>query len=97
MNGQDRGCREVFYDPRGLLQGETARASLHAKCVIADGGRAFVGSANFTEAAQLRNIEFGLVVTDAAIAFAAERHVDGLIGAGHLLPLALKGQADEPA
>ncbi len=80
---------QMFYDPRSLIEGETGRANLHAKCVVADGTRAFIGSANFTEAAQLRNIEIGLLVTDAAIASAAERHIDGLISAGHLWPLAL--------
>ena len=52
---------EVFYDPRSLTEGDGSRASLHAKCVVVDGAKAFIGSANFTEAAQFRNIEIGLV------------------------------------
>jgi phosphatidylserine/phosphatidylglycerophosphate/cardiolipin synthase-like enzyme len=80
---------EIFYDPRGLDELETRRASLHAKCVVIDGIRALIGSANFTEAAQLRNIEIGLVTTDASIADAVERHIGALIAAGHLRPLAV--------
>jgi len=78
---------EFYHDPRSLAPGETARASLHAKCVVVDGVKSFIGSANLTEAAQLRNIEIGLVVTGALIAEAVERHVDALIASGHLQPL----------
>ena len=49
----------LFYDPRSLLSGDK-RASLHAKCVVVDRARAFVTSANFTDAAQRRNIEAGV-------------------------------------
>lgn len=80
---------DLFYDPRGLTQGESLRASLHAKCVVIDGVKAFIGSANLTEAAQLRNIEIGLVVTGALIADAVERHFEALIAGGHLQLLSL--------
>ena len=80
---------DLFYDPRSLAQDESNRASLHAKCVVVDGVKAFIGSANLTEAAQLRNIEIGLVVTGALIADAVERHFEALIGGGHLKPLSL--------
>ena len=81
---------DLFYDPRSLAQGESNRASLHAKCVVVDGVKAFIGSANLTEAAQLRNIEIGLLVTGALIADAVERHFEALIAGGHLRPLLLK-------
>jgi len=80
---------ELFYDPRSLAAGEGPRASLHAKCVVVDGAKAFIGSANLTEAAQLRNIEIGIVTADSAIAAAIERHINALIEAGHLQPLPL--------
>ena len=49
---------EVFYDPRGLQPGGSGpRAVQHAKCVVIDDAEALVTSANFTEAAQERNIE----------------------------------------
>ena len=38
------------------------RGSLHAKCVVVDRSTALVTSANFTEAAQHRNIEAGLLI-----------------------------------
>jgi phosphatidylserine/phosphatidylglycerophosphate/cardiolipin synthase-like enzyme len=81
---------DLFFDPRGVAEGESHRASLHAKCVVVDGVRALIGSANLTEAAHQRNIEIGVVVTG-VIAEAAERHVDALIMGGHLqaIPLGL--------
>jgi hypothetical protein len=74
---------DLFYDPRGLAE-TVDRASLHAKCVVVDGARALVGSANLTEAAQLRNIEIGLLVTSSRIATALESHIQSLIAANHL-------------
>ena len=79
---------DLFFHPRGLASGQTSHASLHAKCVVVDGVKAFIGSANLTEAAQLRNIEIGVgVIGD--IAGAVERHFDALIAAGHLQQLSL--------
>jgi phosphatidylserine/phosphatidylglycerophosphate/cardiolipin synthase-like enzyme len=59
---------EVFYDPRALSSDRVQRTALHAKCVVADGQEVFVSSANFTEAAQERNIEIGLRLHSTAIA-----------------------------
>jgi phosphatidylserine/phosphatidylglycerophosphate/cardiolipin synthase-like enzyme len=53
---------EVYYDPRSLDDEGPKRASLHAKCIVADERIAFISSANFTEAAQVRNIEVGAIV-----------------------------------
>ncbi|MCO4753312.1 MAG: DISARM system phospholipase D-like protein DrmC [Bacteriovoracaceae bacterium] len=53
---------EVFYDPRSLSKEKGKRSALHAKCVIIDQEISFVSSANFTEAAQFRNIEAGFLV-----------------------------------
>ena len=79
----------VYYDPRSLeLTGRTA-SSMHAKCVVIDGREALVTSANFTEAAQERNIELGLLVDSHAIACRIEHHFMTLIRKGSLerLPL----------
>lgn len=54
---------EVFYDPRSLSHYNTKRSSLHAKCLIVDRRVAMVTSANFTEAAQKRNIEAGILIS----------------------------------
>jgi phosphatidylserine/phosphatidylglycerophosphate/cardiolipin synthase-like enzyme len=53
---------ELYYDPRSLLtKDETKeRASMHAKCIVVDGNEVLVTSANFTQAAQARNVEVGL-------------------------------------
>jgi hypothetical protein len=74
----------VYYDPRSLAFDTAKRASLHAKCVVVDRRVAFVSSANFTEAAQARNIEVGLLVRVPAIAEALTRHFEALIEAGVL-------------
>jgi len=82
----------LFYDPRSLASGEGSRASLHAKCVVVDGVRALIGSANLTEAAQQRNIQIGIeigVIVSGAIAEALERHLHALIAGDHLQPLPL--------
>jgi phosphatidylserine/phosphatidylglycerophosphate/cardiolipin synthase-like enzyme len=59
---------EVFYDPRSLDLKGAKRASLHAKCVVVDDQVAFISSANFTEAAQARNIEVGALIRVEAFA-----------------------------
>ena len=60
------------------------RSALHAKCVVIDGSEALVTSANFTEAAQVRNIELGLHVGSPAVASQIEDHFHSLIRNGHL-------------
>ncbi len=74
-----RRLPEVFYDPRSLASGHGARAVLHAKCVVVDGRRSFVTSANFTEAAQERNFELGLLVDDGPLAKSIEGQFETLI------------------
>ena len=74
----------LFYDPRSLQVGGISRSSLHAKCVVIDGTEALVTSANFTEAAQVRNIELGLQIKSPVIARQIEDHFRSLISAGHL-------------
>ncbi len=59
---------KVFYDPRALSPDWQERASMHAKCVVADGSSVFVSSANFTEAAQERNVEIGLLIESVSAA-----------------------------
>ncbi len=57
----------VFYDPRSLApDGETS--VLHAKAIVADERWVFITSANFTEAAQKRNIELGVLFQDPPLA-----------------------------
>lgn len=74
----------VYFDPRSLAEPGKKRAVLHAKCVVVDDTRAFVTSANFTEAAQERNIEVGVLLHDAAVARSLVAQFEQLVGAGHL-------------
>ncbi len=55
---------EVYFDPRALSMDASQRATWHAKCVLVDDDVAFVTSANFTEWAQQRNVEAGILVRD---------------------------------
>lgn len=72
---------EVYYDPRSLSEDPLRRSSLHAKCVIADRARAIITSANFTEAAWLRNIELGVLVNYEPLIARLGAYIDGLITA----------------
>ena len=73
---------EVYYDPRSLSLDQEARASLHAKCIVVDRAVAFVSSANFTGAAQTKNIEIGVLIRSASFAERLARHFDGLVESG---------------
>jgi phosphatidylserine/phosphatidylglycerophosphate/cardiolipin synthase-like enzyme len=57
----------IYYDKRSLIPGPPY-SSLHAKCVVVDGARALVSSANFTQRAQEQNIEVGVLIDDASFA-----------------------------
>jgi phosphatidylserine/phosphatidylglycerophosphate/cardiolipin synthase-like enzyme len=59
---------EIYYDPRSTALDRDSAASLHAKCVVADGRDVFVSSANFTEAGQTKNIELGVLVSSPVLA-----------------------------
>lgn len=69
-----KGCRmpTVFYDPRSIA--ENKRSSLHAKCVVVDDDKVFISSANFTKAAQERNIEVGLLIRSNHLASRVSRY-----------------------
>lgn len=73
---------EVFYDPRSLEIGRGPRVALHAKCIIADDDAALITSANFTEAAQERNIEAGVLVHEPAVVRALKQQFESLLDHG---------------
>lgn len=75
---------EVYFDPRALSTDSHARASLHAKIVVVDRSKLFLTSANFTEAAQQRNIEMGLLSRAAYLAEQVAAYFEGLRQSGHL-------------
>lgn len=69
----------IHYDKRSLKPGPPW-CSLHAKCLVVDGRRAFVSSANFTQRGQERNIEVGVLVEDAGFARSLAGQWMGLVG-----------------
>ena len=76
---KDRPMPEVYFDPRSLELSNEKRTSMHAKSVIVDGQHVFISSANFTEAAQERNIEVGLLVHSATIASQLTHFFDAML------------------
>jgi len=70
---------QLFYDPRSIDLSAEQRACLHAKCIVVDGRYVFISSANFTEAAQQRNIEVGLLVRSSSLAEQLANHFDSLV------------------
>jgi hypothetical protein len=78
---------ELYHDPRSLEADTVKRSSLHAKCVIIDRRVAFVTSANFTEAAQARNIEVGALIRCPQFAAKLAEHFEALAESGVLRPV----------
>lgn len=74
----------LYHDPRALSPGQAKKAVLHAKCVVVDDRWSFITSANFTEAAQERNIEVGVLLDDPSLAAALRGQFLGLVRAGQL-------------
>ncbi len=85
---------KVYYDPRSLAPSGKTVTSMHAKCIVVDRKEAFVTSANFTEAAQERNIELGLLVNSPIIARRIENHFETLIQNRSLQRLAFPDQVE---
>jgi len=79
-----RSLPQLYYDPRSLGEHQEKRSSLHAKCIVVDRKVAFVTSANFTEAAQQRNIEVGAVIRSDSFAEHLCRQFDALLDANAL-------------
>ncbi|MCU0692710.1 MAG: DISARM system phospholipase D-like protein DrmC [Polyangiaceae bacterium] len=79
----DQPQPEIYYHPDNLKSGGE-KVTLHAKCVVVDWRWALVTSANFTEAAQERNIEAGVLLDHPGIARALAGRFTGLREAGRL-------------
>ncbi len=76
---------EVFYDPRALAETWEQRASLHAKCVLVGRRIAIVTSANFTEAAQTKNIEVGMLIRHEPFLSRLTNYLEALRDSGQLV------------
>jgi phosphatidylserine/phosphatidylglycerophosphate/cardiolipin synthase-like enzyme len=84
---KDRPLPEIYFDPRSLDPEADKRACLHAKTVVVDSRYVFVSSANFTEAAHLRNIELGVAFDSLPLAHGVTSFFDVLLSAKQLLPV----------
>ena len=83
----DRPFPELFYFPASLDERPLDRAAMHAKVIIVDRARVFIGSANFTEAAQERNIEVGLVIRSRLLADQLTKHFASMVAEASLRPI----------
>jgi phosphatidylserine/phosphatidylglycerophosphate/cardiolipin synthase-like enzyme len=66
--------------------------SLHAKCVVVDERWSLVTSANFTNRAQTRNIELGVLIDDEPFAQKITGQWRALVRASHVIA----GGHDDP-
>jgi hypothetical protein len=82
---------DLCYDPRSLEDHKDERSSLHAKCIVVDRRTAFVTSANFTAAAQTRNIEVGALIRSPVFAEELHRHFERLLMSGQLVAVPGRG------
>lgn len=88
--GSDVAEHATLYTWPSELRPETGngkRASLHAKCAVADGERLLVSSANLTAYAFTKNMELGLLVEGGDVPRRVMAHWEGLIDRGLLAPL----------
>lgn len=77
------GPRPTFYyDPRTLEA--RVYASMHAKTLVIDEASVLIGSANFTNRGQTRNIEAGALIHDVAFAKALVTQFRSLIDGGYI-------------
>jgi cardiolipin synthase A/B len=68
----------------GAASGQNS--SMHAKCVIADKRMAFVTSANLTDAAMVRNVEVGMLVTGGSLPRRLVECFESMLTVGDLVP-----------
>ena len=73
---------ELYFDRRALDDDGAKRTCQHAKLIVVDRRRSFVTSANFSEAAHVRNVEAGLLVDDPHVAGVLVQQLDDLIRLG---------------
>jgi phosphatidylserine/phosphatidylglycerophosphate/cardiolipin synthase-like enzyme len=75
---------EIWHDPRQFESAQSGGGVQHAKTVVIDRKVAFITSANFTGAAQSRNIEAGVLLRQPRLAARLHGYFEGLIGTGVL-------------
>lgn len=80
---------ELYYWPmeKRPPNADGKRGIVHAKCVVADGSRMFISSANLTEQAFTLNMELGVLVSGTTAPANVDAHFDALIRTGVLVPV----------
>ena len=89
----ERPLPQVFFDPRSLDSSSQKRACLHAKAVVVDSRSVFISSANFTEAAQQRNIEVGILANSESLAHRLTAFFDKGLSEGIFHPALASAQS----
>ncbi len=78
---------ELYYSPGSLKDRGSGLASVHAKLIVVDVKRVYVGSANFTTAAFERNIEAGIRLRSPEMGQRLTEYFDQMIASGYLRAL----------
>jgi phosphatidylserine/phosphatidylglycerophosphate/cardiolipin synthase-like enzyme len=83
--GEDvAACSSIHYWPQDKrtqhISGKVG--ILHVKCIVGDGRKLFLSSANLTEYAFSTNMELGMLITGGKLPGQIEAHFDGLLAAG---------------
>ena len=73
---------KFYYDPRTL--DSRVYASMHAKTLVVDEARVLIGSANFTNRGQTRNIEAGALLDDPGFAKSLTTQFQSLIDGNYI-------------
>ena len=84
---EDRPIPELFYFLSSLEEHADDRGAMHAKTIVIDNARVFISSANFTEAAHVRNVEVGLVLRSSVLAEQLTNYFNSMIADGSLRPV----------
>lgn len=71
--------RAQLYEWDKTMTDASPTASVHAKCVVADGFVAFVTSANLSDAAMERNMELGVLLRGGQVPRLLDQHLAALI------------------
>ena len=74
---------EIYVDPRTAAP--DSLISMHAKCVVVDWKTTLIGSSNFTDRGQSRNIELGVMIDDSTFAKEVVCHWRKLIDSRNLV------------
>jgi len=75
---------EIYYSPGSFENQGSGLASVHAKLIVVDEKRVYLGSANFTTAAFQRNLEAGLRFRSMEIGDEVTSYFDKMISDGYL-------------